>query len=174
MTRHLAPIALVLALITVTACQPAAGGDAKPSASSVAASPAIAPATWLTGRWVGNHEGTVVEETWGPAHGTSMIGTMRVIDEDKPAFYELIVLEDRDGAAFMGLAHFRPGLAPTKSPTLQYKLASSTDRELLFEVQGADDVKRIRYTRDAKDENALAVRLERDDGADELLFTRSR
>lgn len=48
---------------------------------------------WLPGRWVGVHGEDAIEETWGPAIGSGMLGMFRAIRGDEPRFYELISMD---------------------------------------------------------------------------------
>lgn len=161
---------LIAALLVASACAESPPSTPRPNTVPPVAS--LAPAAWLAGRWVAHHEGALVEESWSTAQGASMIGAMRVLEQGKPVFYELLVLEDEGGVAKLRMAHYRPGLAPTDKGPLTYALAAGGGDTLAFDVVGDDRVRRITY---AKTPAGMTVRLERGDGgAEELRFERAR
>lgn len=159
---------LAAVLVLAAACSPTASSPSTPRPNAV---PSLLPAAWLAGRWVAQHEGATVEESWSPAVGASMIGAMRVLEGGRPVFYELLVIEAEGDAAKLRMAHFRPGLAPTDKGPLTYALAAGGGDTLAFGVVGDDRVRRITY---AKTATGMTVRLERGDGgAEEIKFERA-
>ncbi len=65
---------------------------------------------WLAGRWIGSGLGGIVEETWNPVIGGTMIGTFRLITDDRPSFYEFLLLDPQDGTVTYRVKHFHPDL----------------------------------------------------------------
>lgn len=51
---------------------------------------------WLRGDWVGNHDGAVLEESWSPARGQSMLGFSRMVADGKTVHREFLSLEGAD------------------------------------------------------------------------------
>jgi hypothetical protein len=57
-------------------------------------------------------KGAVVQaENWSPASGNSMIGNFRIVQDDKPIFYEFWVVEVDANRPVLKLKHFNPDLA---------------------------------------------------------------
>lgn len=65
---------------------------------------------WLTGHWLGDGLGAVVEETWLPASGGALAGVFRLVRGDSVEFYELVTLAEEQGSLVMRLKHFRSDL----------------------------------------------------------------
>lgn len=51
---------------------------------------------WLRGDWVGDHDGAVLEESWSPARGQSMLGFSRMVADGKTVDREFLSLEGTD------------------------------------------------------------------------------
>ena len=51
---------------------------------------------WLRGDWVGDHDGAVLEESWSPARGQSMLGFSRMVADGKTVHREFLSLEGTD------------------------------------------------------------------------------
>jgi hypothetical protein len=76
----------------------------EPGASSPAAT--LEVMSWLRGEWAGAGLGGYCEEVWTSARGGSMLGTFRVIKEDKPVFSELMEIVEAGGSILLRLKHF--------------------------------------------------------------------
>ncbi|WP_265570048.1 DUF6265 family protein [Sphingomicrobium nitratireducens] len=71
------------------------------------ASPALAEASWMVGRWVGYGMGGEVEEMWSPARGGQMVGHFTYSKAGVPQFYELMLMRhDAQGGLEMLVKHF--------------------------------------------------------------------
>lgn len=66
--------------------------------------------SWLTGRWEGRGFGGVVEETWNPIMGSTMVGTFRLVKEAGPEFYEILLLAPEGNTMVYKVKHFHPDL----------------------------------------------------------------
>jgi len=61
---------------------------------------------WLAGRWTGQgHEGGY-EEIWSQPKGGVMIGMCRQLNTDRTAFYEFMMLTEKNGTLVLKLRHF--------------------------------------------------------------------
>ncbi len=113
------------ALCAVAACQAPAGEATEPSEvrtgptphvrtmpTSATPAPPMESLEFLVGRWEGEAFGGWVEEAWGPVVGGTMLGTFRLVSEDAPSFYELLVLDEVDGRPTLHVKHFHPDLVP--------------------------------------------------------------
>ena len=66
---------------------------------------------WLTGRWLGEGFGGTLEENWNPPMGGTMVATFRLIEDGKPHFYEICLIEPQGNSLVYKVKHFNPGLA---------------------------------------------------------------
>jgi hypothetical protein len=67
---------------------------------------AIADMAWLAGRWTGDGLGGRVEEIWSPPDAGTMMGTFRLIRDEKVMFYEFLTLRVTEQGLTMQLKHF--------------------------------------------------------------------
>ena len=65
---------------------------------------------WLAGRWTGDGLGGRTEEIWSPPDAGVMMGTFRLIRDDKPVFYEFLTISETERGLAMRLKHFHPDL----------------------------------------------------------------
>jgi hypothetical protein len=65
---------------------------------------------WLAGRWTGEGLGGWTEEIWSPPAAGTMMGTFRLVREDKIGFYEFLTLRETDRGLAMQLKHFNPDM----------------------------------------------------------------
>ena len=75
-------------------------------AQAANAQPTIADASWLAGRWVGTGFGGAVEENWSPAAGGQMVGHFQLVQNGRPSFYEIMLLDQAAGGLRMRVKHF--------------------------------------------------------------------
>jgi len=64
--------------------------------------------SWLVGSWSGSAFGGTFEETWSPPSMGSMVGFFKLYDEDRVAFYELLLLVEEEGSLSLKVKHFNP------------------------------------------------------------------
>jgi len=79
-------------------------GSAKPEAAR------IEEMAWLAGRWTGDGLGGWTEEIWTAPKGGAMIGTFRLLRDDKPVFYEIMTLLITEKGLAMRLKHVNPDM----------------------------------------------------------------
>jgi hypothetical protein len=65
---------------------------------------------WLSGIWLGDRAGDVIEEHWSTPAGGAIMGMFRWLHAGQVRFYELMTLEPEDGALILRIKHFHPGL----------------------------------------------------------------
>ena len=63
---------------------------------------------WYAGHWVGSGFGGVVEENFAPVLGGVMVGTFRMVMEDGPSFYEMLLIEPDRNSLVYKVKHFDP------------------------------------------------------------------
>jgi hypothetical protein len=71
---------------------------------------AIEDVAWLAGRWVGEGLGGSLEENWSPPGGRAMVGTFRIIIDNRPQFYEICLIAEERGTIVYKVKHFHPDL----------------------------------------------------------------
>lgn len=65
---------------------------------------------WLAGRWTCEAFGGQAEDVWAPPAGGQMAGLFRLVKDDGPTFYEIMILLMIDGRLTMRLKHFDAAL----------------------------------------------------------------
>lgn len=61
---------------------------------------------WLAGSWRGTAFGKTFEEVWSPPSAGTMVGMFKLMDGDEVEFYELLVMDTRDGTLSLRVKHF--------------------------------------------------------------------
>lgn len=123
-------IALGLALISSAAwaddTRSLAPGGVSPKAT-------VGDAAWISGRWVGEGFGAVVEEVMSPPAGNAMIGHFRMVGKDGPSFYELVQIREENGSLVYRVKHFNPDLKgwEEKDKTVDFPLVA-VERDALY------------------------------------------
>lgn len=64
----------------------------------------------MEGYWKGEGLGGMCDEMWTPAASGSMLGTFRLMKDDKLQFSEFFMLVEEDGSLVLKLKHFDPQL----------------------------------------------------------------
>lgn len=103
------PVIAIVAIVLVAVVMPLLAGERTPSAQANAPAQ-IEDFVWLTGSWVGEGLGGLLEETWSPPRGGMMLGSFRLIKDDEVSFMEIITLSEHDGQIQMRVKHFHPDL----------------------------------------------------------------
>jgi hypothetical protein len=90
---------------------------------------------WYTGRWSGEGFGGWIEENVGPPVSGSMSGSFRMIQEDKPVFYEFILIKEVDNSLEYQVKHFNPDLSgwEEKNDYHSFKLVKIEKNKAHFE-----------------------------------------
>jgi len=89
---------------------------------------------WLAGHWRGEGFGAQVEEIWSRPLGGTMVGTFRLVKEDKVEFYEIVLLE-RDAEGFaMKVKHFSGDFTAweEKADSVDFRLESVEKNHAIF------------------------------------------
>ena len=68
----------------------------------------ISDVNWLTGHWRGQGLGGDADEMWSAPSAGTMVGTFRLIQNDKLAFSEYFVIMEENGSLVLRLKHFDP------------------------------------------------------------------
>jgi hypothetical protein len=94
--------------------------------------------SWLPGRWVGDHGQDWIEETWGPGHGSGMVGMFRAVRDREPRFYELIAMDAEGDGVVCRFRHFDRQMVgwEERGDPLVLDLVALTDTEAVFLRRG--------------------------------------
>jgi hypothetical protein len=124
---------------------------------------------WLAGSWVGTGLGGVSEETWSKPSGGIMIGTYRLIKENKPVFYEMMWLLETEGTLILRLKHFSPELVgwEEKDKSVDFKFVKKEGMRMYFSG--------LTFEQASKDElNIFLALRQRDETIKEEVFRMKR
>ena len=132
--------------------------------------PAAADFAWLTGDWVGEMGGGVIEETWSPPAAGTLVGMFRWSSEEGVRLYELMSIEDTAGGPVLYLRHFSPGLVgwEDKDTPMVFELDAFGERRASFLSTTDEQTTRLTFSRKAA---GLEVELEQIEGAERSEMT---
>ena len=130
--------------------------------SAVAEGPRLADLAWMAGTWRLATDDGVLEETWSTPEGDAMVGMFRWIRNGHAWLFEIMTIEEKDGALAFHLRHLGPGLEIwdsefEKKTPVRYPLRSLAEGEAIFENPEREKPRRFVYRRDG---DALTVRVE--------------
>lgn len=95
---------------------------------------ALKSLAFLSGRWVSEKYAEVQEENWSPVTGNSIIGSFRIVHDDRPIFYEFWVVEVDENRPVLKLKHFNTDLAgwEDKNTSTKMPLTSHSEDDAVF------------------------------------------
>lgn len=100
----------------------------------------ISRLAWLAGRWENVRPRMVMEESWLPAVGNTMLGVSRVVKSDSLIAYEVVIIREA-GSRFAYEAH------PSGQETTTFMSTVVNDSTVIFENPAHDFPQRIGYQR---------------------------
>jgi hypothetical protein len=125
---------------------------------------------WFIGTWTGTGLGGTTDETWTAPIAGAMLGTFRLVKEEKPVFYEFLTLVEHEGSLVLRLKHFNPDLTgwEEKADSIKFRLLKVGPDEIAFDGltmrrEGADTLRIF-----------LAIRSRADGSIREEMFLMSR
>jgi hypothetical protein len=94
----------------------------------------ITDISWLAGAWSGTGLGGVSEEVWSKPNNGVMVGTYRLIINNKPIFYEMMWMMEVEGSLILRLKHFSPELIgwEEKDKTVDFKFVDRQGDRMRF------------------------------------------
>ncbi len=136
---------------------PSTAMPASPS-SAPAQSPSPSPAqtpkvtladfAWLEGRWQGTWGPRVAEQCWSSPKAGMMLGTFRVVEDEKTLVLELFSFVEKPDSINFYIRHFTPVLVPwEKTDATFLKLVSLDATKALFENPVDGEPKHSIFTR---------------------------
>ena len=124
-------LANILCLVSGLSLPVANGGDLRP----------LQGVAFLAGHWVGKSGQVEMEEIWTEPKGGVMLGLHRDVAPGKPAFFEFLWIEQRDGRlVYVASPQGRGGT--------EFPLSKVEDSVVVFENLEHDYPQRIVYRRD--------------------------
>ena len=90
---------------------------------------------WMAGRWTCEALGGQAEDLWAPPAGGQMVGLFRLVKDDGPAFYEIMILLMVDGRLTLRLKHFDAELRgwEEKDATIDFPLVDQENDRWYFD-----------------------------------------
>ena len=126
---------------------------------------------WLAGNWSGTGMGGVSDETWGTPNNGVMVGTYRLVINNKPIFYEMMWLMEHEGSLILRLKHFSPELVgwEEKDKTVDFRFVNKTGNRVNFNG--------LTYEQTSKNKLTIYLALRQKDGTlkeESFVLTRSK
>jgi hypothetical protein len=105
----------------------------EPGTSSPAAS--LSTMSWIQGAWIGKGLGGACEEVWSSPRGGSMLGTFRLMQENKLVFSEFMEIVEAGGSLLLRLKHFGSDFVgwEEKDKHVEFKLVKVTEDACYFD-----------------------------------------
>ncbi|WP_340077162.1 DUF6265 family protein [Leptobacterium sp. I13] len=90
---------------------------------------------WMEGSWRGKAFGGITEEVWTPPLGGTMMGAFKLVVNNKPSFYELLILSEENETLMLRLKHFHANLMgwEEKDKTVDFPLVKVTPNKVYFD-----------------------------------------
>jgi hypothetical protein len=109
---------------------------------------ALSQLVFISGRWLGEWKGGVIEEQWSAPEGDNMMGMFRLVKDGEGVFYEFMTIEQAGDTPVLRMRHFSQGLLAweEKDNIDRYPLVELGDARAVFENQ--DKGIRLVYARD--------------------------
>jgi len=133
-------LANILCVVLGMSVPSAIGGDLRP----------LHELAFLAGHWVGESGQVEMEEIWTEPKGGVMLGLHRDVAPGEPAFFEFLMIEERDGRMIYVAS-------PRGRGATEFPLSKIEDSFVVFENFEHDYPQRIVYRRDG---DRLTARIE--------------
>ena len=85
---------------------------------------------WMVGNWRSHALGGIAEEHWQKRSGESMLGSFKLIVDDKVKFYELMTITEETDTLILRIKHLNPDFSSWES---QEDCVSSTLKHLDYQ-----------------------------------------
>lgn len=118
---------------------------------------------WVAGAWTGTLDGRTIEQHWSAPLAGSMVAMYRTVRDGRPTLYELLAMENQDGAVVLRIKHFAPGPGlvgrEAKDESVDHTLVKLEDRTAVF--AGGTPANPVRVTFTSPDPATLTIVVER-------------
>jgi hypothetical protein len=98
----------------------------------------VSALSWLSGRWIGSHDGADTEEFWSDVRGGTLLGLHRDVKAGKTVGFEFFRIE----AVPEGLTYFA---SPQGRPATPFRAIENVKGRVVFENKEHDFPNRILY-----------------------------
>lgn len=97
--------------------------------------PKLENIAWIAGIWKGEAFGGITEEIWSKPLGDSMMGSFKLVSNNKVSFYEIEIIREVNNTLILQLKHFNNDLKgwETKDETVDFPLKEITKNNVIFE-----------------------------------------
>ena len=165
-------------LIVITMLAAAVSSQVKNTENTVklaegakSANATIQDVAWLAGNWSGTGLGGVSDETWGTPNNGVMVGTYRLVINNKPIFYEMMWMMEHEGSIILRLKHFSAELVgwEEKDKTVDFRFVNKVGNRVNFSG--------LTYEQTSKDKLTIYLALRQKDGTlkeESFVLTRSK
>lgn len=91
--------------------------------------------SWLVGHWQGESFSGTIEEIWTQEMGGAMMGSFRMIMDEKVSFYELMTISEVEKSILLKIKHFDKDLKgwEEKEESIEFKLVEISPNAVFFE-----------------------------------------
>jgi Domain of unknown function (DUF6265) len=138
------------------------------------AAPKLEDIAWLAGAWSGEAGGMLTEEQWMTPHAGCMLGMCRMSRGGKLFLSEFLTIEEREAGVELRIHHFKAGMERREEKPFVWRLASTADKQAVFELVGEGRVKKLVYAQPAAGEIACTLFIEENGQKREEHFRMSR
>jgi hypothetical protein len=136
---------------------------ADPPAASNKSSLTLEDIAWLAGHWHSEDPSDYTDEHWAKPSGGSMVGMCRLHADASRATYEILLIEEKDGALVYSMEHFGPGLKHhDKEPLVFDVKAGERAQELYFDCRESDRPTRLIYQLESPDRLQITLEKRKD------------
>jgi Domain of unknown function (DUF6265) len=90
--------------------------------------------SWIEGHWRGEAFGGMAEEIWSPPLGNSMMGSFKLVVDNKVNFYEILTISEVEETLILRLKHFSEDLKgwEEKDEAVEFKLVKIEENKVYF------------------------------------------
>lgn len=119
----------------------------------------ISDMEWFAGHWTGEDSDGLSEEIWSPPRNGMMMGMYRLIQEEKPIFYEFMTLAENKGSLVLQLKHFNGDMVgwEEKNKTVDFPFVMKSKNAIHF--------KGIAFYPNGKNAVTIYLAMEQKDGS---------
>lgn len=105
--------------------------------------------SWLTGIWIGSESDQYSEEHWSQAVSQQLMGMFRMLQSDKPVFYEFMTIGIEEQKVTLSIKHFNPGLIgwESKDQVVKYDVVQENYNGLVLFKRHAEEPNWMVYQR---------------------------
>ena len=161
MKKHILILLITLSITPAIAQEKETENTLKLTAITQRSKAHIEDMNWLAGHWTGPALGGISEELWTPPMAGAMMGSYRLVKDDKIIFHEILTLHEEEESLTLKLKHFNEDLTgwEEKNEVREFKLISMDGDKAYFEgmtfVKTGDKTLRVYLAIQQKDGSVI-------------------